>query len=90
MGRWAEIANSVMMQTLLACRADGKSLPDTAKSIDAAYPFGEREHHPYKVWLRERKVFFARHGIPRNGKRKSQQEQLDDLIAVMQSKRHWA
>lgn len=22
--------------------------------IDAAYPFGQRRHHPYKIWLEER------------------------------------
>jgi len=24
--------------------------------VDAAYPFGERKHHPYKAWLEERKL----------------------------------
>lgn len=48
-------------------------------------PFGEREHHPYKVWLRERKLFFAQHGLPRNGKNKTDKEQLDDLITMMMS-----
>ena len=31
-------------------------------AIDAAYPFGEREHHPYKVWLKERRAYLARYG----------------------------
>lgn len=47
-------------------------------------------HHPYKVWIRERRIFFAQHGLPRNGTRKTQKEQLDDLIAMMESKAHWA
>ena len=29
------------------------------KKIDAAYPFGERSHLPYKMWLEERKVIRA-------------------------------
>lgn len=24
------------------------------RTIDAAYPFGTRENHPYKIWLEER------------------------------------
>lgn len=79
-----------MTETLLKCRADGKTPADTAKAIDAAYPFGEREHHPYKVWLRERKLFFAQHGLPRNGRNKTDKEQLDDLITMMSAKRGWA
>jgi hypothetical protein len=43
---WAGKAISVMAETLLKCRADGKSPAETAKAIDAAYPFGERAHHP--------------------------------------------
>lgn len=33
------------------------------KAIDAAYPFGSRENHPYKIWLSERKAFFIQLGI---------------------------
>lgn len=28
----------------------------TIRAIDAAYPFGEREHWPYRMWLRERRA----------------------------------
>jgi hypothetical protein len=28
--------------------------------IDAAYPWGERKYHPYKVWLEERRAAIAR------------------------------
>jgi hypothetical protein len=87
---WAGKAISVMADTLLKCRADGKSPAETAKAIDAAYPFGERAHHPYKVWLRERKLFFAQHGLPRNGDKKTEKERLDDLVARMSDKRGWA
>jgi hypothetical protein len=27
--------------------------------VDAAYPFGERRYHPYKMWLAERKILRA-------------------------------
>ena len=76
MGRWAEAALTVMNKTLMACREDGKTPAETAKAIDEAYPFGERAHHPYKVWLRERRLFFANHGLPRNGKQKTQKSNL--------------
>lgn len=33
------------------------------QAIDAAYPFGERRNHPYKVWLKARKQAFLRLGI---------------------------
>ena len=90
MGNWANAALTAMTKTLLKCRAEGKTPADTAKAIDDAYPFGEREHHPYKVWLRERKLFFAQHGLPRNGRNKTDKEQLDDLITMMSAKRGWA
>ena len=90
MGNWANAALTAMTETLLKCRAEGQTPADTAKAIDAAYPFGEREHHPYKVWLRERKLFFAQHGLPRNGRNKTDKEQLDDLITMIGAKRGWA
>ena len=71
-------------------RENGKTPAETAKAIDDAYPFGDRAHHPYKVWLRERRLFFAQHGLPRNGKSKTQKEQLDDLFARMENRMHWA
>lgn len=38
------------------------SLKDRMKIIDAAYPFDERAHHPYKMWLKARKAYELRHG----------------------------
>lgn len=34
---------------------------DRRKAVDSAYPFGERAHHPYKVWLAARKRYLARY-----------------------------
>ena len=90
MSQWVTSALTVMNKTLMACRESGKTPAETAKAIDEAYPFGERAHHPYKVWLRERRLFFAQHGLPRNGKRKTPTEEVDDLIALLESKLHWA
>ena len=87
---YAETASAVMVKTLLKCREEGKSPEDSAKAIDAAYPFGERAHWPYKAWLNERRKFFAAHGLPRNGDRKTQKERLGDLVSRMSAQRGWA
>ena len=83
---WVDASWSIMTETLLKCRGEGSTPAQTAKEIDAAYPFGQRKHHPYKVWLRERKSFFAKHGLPRNGDHKSQKEMLEDLVSMMESR----
>ena len=31
----------------------GKPNKDVNKALREAYPFGERKHHPYKIWLDE-------------------------------------
>lgn len=31
------------------------------KAIDAAYPFGQRKFWPYKMWLKARREYIARH-----------------------------
>ncbi|WP_016953532.1 hypothetical protein [Anabaena sp. PCC 7108] len=33
------------------------------KAIDAAYPFGTRAMHPYKIWLSERRKAFEELGL---------------------------
>jgi hypothetical protein len=37
----------------------GKPFQDVMRAIDAAYPFGPRRHHPYKIWLDERRKLAA-------------------------------
>jgi hypothetical protein len=37
----------------------GKTTEETVQAIDAAYPFGPREHWPYKAWLAERRRALA-------------------------------
>jgi hypothetical protein len=37
--------------------------------VDAAYPFGERAHYPYKVWCKVRRNYLMRYGyVPQNAK----------------------
>lgn len=33
------------------------TLEERLAAIDAAYPFGERAHYPYKMWLLERRAW---------------------------------
>ena len=87
---WTDAATATMTETLMRCRSDGATPEATAKAIDAAYPFGERARWPYKAWLAARKAFFAKHGLPRSGDRKSDKERLDDLVARMGAKKHWS
>ena len=68
---WADSARETMSSVLQQCRAKGMTAGDTAKAIDAAYPFGERAHFPYYAWLSVRKEFFARHSLPRGRAKQS-------------------
>jgi len=38
----------------------GIAFKDRKAAIDAAYPFGPRMYHPYKIWLSERKAYLDR------------------------------
>jgi hypothetical protein len=35
------------------------SMKDRKKAIFDAYPFGEREYHPYKMWCKAQREYFA-------------------------------
>jgi hypothetical protein len=35
------------------------TLAERKKAIFAAYPFGERNYHPYKMWLKAQREYFA-------------------------------
>lgn len=38
-------------------------LPELRKLISAAYPWGERRNHPYKIWLSEVKSQLTQHEL---------------------------
>lgn len=61
---WADRAYLVMCEVRIASLQAGKTPPEIVEAINDAYPFGERKGWPYKAWLRERKAFFIRHGLP--------------------------
>ena len=56
----AEVHASLPIETELKARI---------KALDAAYPFGERKYHPYKIWLQERRRYLIKFGYkPRTKK----------------------
>ncbi len=60
--RWRDIARSVIADVI---RDHPNASHDELKAaIDQSYPFGSREMHPYKMWLKERAAAFQMLGIP--------------------------
>jgi hypothetical protein len=41
---------------------EGADLKERMRIIDAAYPFGPRKYHPYKMWLKERAEYLRAYG----------------------------
>jgi hypothetical protein len=59
-----DVAYKTMGEARAAGLQAGKGVTQIAADIEAAYSFGERKQWPYKAWLKARKEFFARHGLP--------------------------
>lgn len=51
---WRKTSAAIIANALAATQ--GQPLAKRIAAIDAAYPFGERRYHPYKMWLAERRV----------------------------------
>lgn len=49
MSHWRKTSERTIAQVLAENK--GKSPDELLVLVRAAYPFGERAHHPYKVWL---------------------------------------
>lgn len=47
---WRDAARSVIVPLIDELGIDH---PELRKRLSAAYPFGERKYHPYKIWLSE-------------------------------------
>lgn len=60
---WRQRATSVIMREINAGLAANKEPSAIRRLVDAAYPFGERAMHPYKIWLSERLKLFVLHGL---------------------------
>ena len=63
---WRDIARPVIANVLK--ENEGKDEKEIRKALRDAYPFGERLHHPYKIWCDEIKV---QTGKRRFGKKKT-------------------
>ena len=51
MSRWRKIARPIIATCLWDHRGEPEKM--IRKALREAYPFGEREYHPYKIWLDE-------------------------------------
>lgn len=49
---WRSVARPIIAKVIAE---HGKDHPQIRRLISKAYPFGPREHHPYKVWCDEAK-----------------------------------
>ncbi len=54
MGTWRDIARPIIQKIII--ENEGRDSKELKKLISNEYPFGERQYHPYKVWLDEIKV----------------------------------
>jgi hypothetical protein len=57
--RWRREARNVIRRVLAELPADA-SEADKRKAVSAAYPFGQRAHHPYKMFLAEVRAHLGR------------------------------
>lgn len=48
--RWRRVSAPIIAAVLEKHPEEG---PEQRKALQDAYPFGPREHHPYKIWLDE-------------------------------------
>lgn len=51
---WRRRAAPIIAEVLVATA--GRPENEIRAALRAAYPFGPREHHPYKIWLDEIRV----------------------------------
>lgn len=80
---WRDIARAVIQQALIEAEAQGLDAEATRKHANAAYPFGQRAYHPYKIWLSEMKRTFS---PAASGKRAKAQSDLAKLKAWNEGK----
>lgn len=59
-GSWAWSAQRVIDPIFTQAKREGWTKEQFEKEIYDAYPFGEREMFPYKMWLKVRKLYMDR------------------------------
>lgn len=50
---WREKARPIIARILVQARDEGWEERQIRAALRSAYPFGPRQHHPYKIWLDE-------------------------------------
>lgn len=58
---WRKIAAPIIARVL--AQTEGKPAPEVRSALRAAYPFGVRRHHPYRIWCDEIRVQTGRRKI---------------------------
>ena len=56
---WRDAAKATIQKALQEAEAQGLDAKATHTYVNAAYPFGARAYHPYKIWLSEMKRTFS-------------------------------
>jgi hypothetical protein len=59
--RWYSWAAATITRVQREAEAQGLDAEATRRLVDAAYPFGPREHWPYRQWLKARRELL---GLP--------------------------
>jgi hypothetical protein len=67
---WRDRARTIIARVLKETAE--KTEREIRVALFAAYPFGQRQYHPYKIWCdeiqRQRRFGKYTHGLPRPGK----------------------
>ena len=66
MSHWGDIARQ-RIEAVAGTLPDDMPLKDRTAAIDAAYPFGAREHWPYRAWCKARRAYLGRFGLKPRG-----------------------
>lgn len=64
---WRRIAAPIIARVL--AETEGMPEGDVRAALRAAYPFGVRRHHPYKIWLDEIRVQTGRRRVDSRSRR---------------------
>lgn len=67
LSHWRRIAAPIIARVV--AENAGKPEPKLRAALRSAYPFGPREHHPYKIWLDEIRVQKGRRKLTRRERR---------------------
>lgn len=63
MRSWLEQARFVISRAISEGVDAKEDIAAIRKRVDSAYPFGERQYHPYKMWLKARLQLFVIAGL---------------------------